>query len=97
MIPPFQSMFSIVLTALIPIIAAVVGYGTNVAALKMTFYPLQYIGIRLCGRELPGILGWQVSTALPVNCCYSAERGAFLALHSRFAMKHIRLWSSTTL
>ncbi len=38
---PFTSTGSIVLTALIPIIAGVVGYGTNVMAIKMTFWPEQ--------------------------------------------------------
>ncbi|MEM7548174.1 MAG: hypothetical protein AAF363_00760 [Bacteroidota bacterium] len=40
------------LYALIPVISAVVGWGTNVLALKMTFYPLEFIGI-------PPYLGWQ--------------------------------------
>jgi len=58
---PFDNAASIVLTILIPIIAAVVGYGTNVMAIRMTFWPLRYVGLRCCGRELPGVLGWQVS------------------------------------
>lgn len=62
-IPPFESTVSIVLTALIPIIAAAVGYGTNIVAIRMTFYPLEYIGLRPCGMELPGVLGWQVRLA----------------------------------
>ncbi len=37
---------------LIPIISAVIGWGTNVLALKMTFYPLDFIGIR-------PYFGWQ--------------------------------------
>jgi uncharacterized membrane protein YheB (UPF0754 family) len=37
---------------LIPVINAIVGWGTNVLALKMTFYPLDFIGI-------PPYLGWQ--------------------------------------
>ncbi len=36
----------------IPIIAALVGWGTNVLAIKMTFYPLEFKGI-------PPYLGWQ--------------------------------------
>ena len=37
---------------LIPIINAVVGWGTNWLALKMTFYPLEFVGI-------PPFGGWQ--------------------------------------
>lgn len=37
--------------ASIPFISAIVGWGTNVLALKMTFYPLNFIGL--------GKLGWQ--------------------------------------
>lgn len=61
MVPPFDNEVAIVLTALIPIIAAVVGYGTNVLAIQMTFWPLEYWGLKPCGVELPGICGWQVS------------------------------------
>ncbi|RMG22972.1 MAG: hypothetical protein D6730_15395 [Bacteroidetes bacterium] len=35
----------------IPVSSAIVGWGTNVVALKMTFYPLEFIGI--------GPVGWQ--------------------------------------
>ncbi len=36
----------------IPVVSAIVGWGTNVLALKMTFYPLEFIGIK-------PFLGWQ--------------------------------------
>lgn len=36
----------------IPIVSSIVGWGTNVIALKMTFYPLEFIGIK-------PFLGWQ--------------------------------------
>ncbi len=36
----------------IPITAALVGWGTNVLAVQMTFYPLEFVGI-------PPYLGWQ--------------------------------------
>lgn len=39
------------LYAAIPFTSAIVGWGTNVVALKMTFYPLEFIGL--------GRLGWQ--------------------------------------
>lgn len=38
--------------ASIPVIAAVVGWATNWAAIRMTFYPLEFVGIR-------PIFGWQ--------------------------------------
>jgi uncharacterized membrane protein YheB (UPF0754 family) len=44
----------------VPIVAAIVGWGTNVVALYMTFYPLEYIGfcpsVKLFGLTL---FGWQ--------------------------------------
>ncbi|MEZ5023729.1 MAG: DUF445 family protein [Chitinophagales bacterium] len=39
----------------IPVISAVIGYITNVAAIKMTFYPLELIGFRI--GKIP--IGWQ--------------------------------------
>ena len=35
----------------IPVIAAIVGWGTNVIAIKMTFYPLEYKGIKPVGWQ----------------------------------------------
>ncbi len=37
---------------LMPVISAVVGWGTNVVALKMMFYPVEFVGI-------PPFFGWQ--------------------------------------
>lgn len=42
----------LLLYASIPIMSALVGWGTNVLALKMTFYPIEFVGI-------PPLLGWQ--------------------------------------
>mgnify|MGYP007000240031 len=36
----------------IPVIAALIGWSTNWLAIKMTFYPLEFIG-------KPPLLGWQ--------------------------------------
>ncbi|MCP4438359.1 MAG: DUF445 domain-containing protein [Aureispira sp.] len=49
---------------LIPVISAVIGWGTNVLALKMTFYPLEFIGVDIKGIKPIGwagfpALGWQ--------------------------------------
>lgn len=47
--------------ALIPFIAAVIGWGTNVVALKMTFYPIEFCGWKLWQPENSplGAFGWQ--------------------------------------
>ncbi len=39
-----------------PLIAGVIGWGTNILALKMTFYPLEYIGFKWKGYK---VFGWQ--------------------------------------
>lgn len=41
---------------LMPLISGIIGWGTNVLALKMTFYPLEYKGVKIKGKK---ILGWQ--------------------------------------
>ncbi|GMH42194.1 hypothetical protein BSKO_10113 [Bryopsis sp. KO-2023] len=46
---------------LIPIISGLVGYGTNVVALKMTFHPVEFVGWKLWqpkGQPF-GLFGWQ--------------------------------------
>lgn len=47
--------------ALIPPISGLVGMGTNVLALKMTFYPVEFFGIPIfLVKEQPmGLFGWQ--------------------------------------
>lgn len=40
-----------------PVISAIVGYGTNVVAIYMMFHPLEFVGIKVKGW--PNILGWQ--------------------------------------
>jgi uncharacterized membrane protein YheB (UPF0754 family) len=44
-----------------PFFAALMGWGTNVIALKMTFYPVEFMGIRAEKNEWFGIkpMGWQ--------------------------------------
>lgn len=49
---------------LLPIISAIIGWGTNVLALKMTFYPLEFIGFTIKGFKPIGWgglppFGWQ--------------------------------------
>ncbi len=48
----------------IPFISAIIGWGTNVLALKMTFYPLEFLGFTFRGFEPIGWkgfppIGWQ--------------------------------------
>lgn len=40
-----------------PVISAIVGYGTNVVAIYMMFHPVEFLGIKIKGW--PNILGWQ--------------------------------------
>ena len=53
----------------IPIISAIVGWGTNVLALKMTFFPLEFVGI-------PPYLGWQ--GIIPAKAGAMAEKSVDL-------------------
>jgi uncharacterized membrane protein YheB (UPF0754 family) len=47
--------------ASIPVVSAIVGYGTNVVALQMTFYPVDFFGIKIWQPEDQplGFCGWQ--------------------------------------
>ena len=49
----FASPISTLLTCLIPLIAGIVGWITNVVAIKLTFWPLEFIGI------WKPYIGWQ--------------------------------------
>ncbi len=49
---------------LLPFISAFIGWGTNVLALRMTFYPLEFVGFEIKGLKAIGwdglpALGWQ--------------------------------------
>ena len=52
---------SLYLYLLMPFISGVVGWATNVIALKMTFYPIEFLGPRLWQPEGSpfGLFGWQ--------------------------------------
>mmetsp|Transcript_23665 Transcript_23665/g.67962 ORF Transcript_23665/g.67962 Transcript_23665/m.67962 type:complete len:585 (+) Transcript_23665:34-1788(+) len=57
------SLQSVLRYGSIPVVAAIIGYGTNVIALQMMFYPLEFVGFfpnaRIgCGLDLP-LFGWQ--------------------------------------
>lgn len=46
--------------AIQPCISGIVGWGTNVLALQMTFYPIKYVGIDVRPKNSPlGFIGWQ--------------------------------------
>jgi len=61
----------------IPVIAAIVGWGTNVVAIFLTFYPLEYTGcckqVSIMGMPL---CGWQ--GIIPANCLKMAEQAVEL-------------------
>ena len=46
-----EYLVSILLFASIPISSGLVGWGTNVMAIKMTFYPIEFVGIRPVGWQ----------------------------------------------
>ena len=57
----------------IPIVASLIGFGTNILAIQMTFLPLEYIGFyeeafRTCGFSL----GWQ--GIIPANAAKIADK-----------------------
>jgi uncharacterized membrane protein YheB (UPF0754 family) len=47
----------------IPVVSAVIGWGTNVLALKMTFFPVEFKGVDIKGLDAVGwklpMIGWQ--------------------------------------
>jgi uncharacterized membrane protein YheB (UPF0754 family) len=49
------------LYAIMPVLSALVGFVTNVIALKMTFYPVEFVGIKVWQPEDSpfGFFGWQ--------------------------------------
>ena len=66
------------LVLLIPVIAGLVGWGTNVLALRMTFYPVDFKGI-------PPYLGWR--GVIPANAERLSMSFERLASTSRVSME----------
>jgi uncharacterized membrane protein YheB (UPF0754 family) len=72
--PPFgDDWFTFAAFVSIPVVASIIGYGTNVLAIQMTFLPLEYIGFyepafRKCGFSL----GWQ--GIIPANAAKIAQK-----------------------
>ncbi len=65
---------------LVPLISALIGYITNVVAIKMTFYPLEYKGIR-------PFLGWQ--GIIPSKAGKMAEIATSLLTRSLFRPREV--------
>ena len=65
---------------LIPLISAVIGYVTNVIAIKMTFYPLEYKGLR-------PFFGWQ--GIIPSKATKMAEKAVDLLTRDLFKPKDV--------
>lgn len=68
------------LVATIPISSAIVGWGTNVVALKMTFHPLDFVGI-------PPYLGWQ--GIIPAKAVSMANRTVDLMTQRLVAVSEV--------
>ena len=69
----FDDWYTVLSFASIPVVAAAIGYLTNVLAIQMTFLPLEYIGFyepafRQCGFSL----GWQ--GIIPANAAKIADK-----------------------
>ena len=75
--------------AILPFIAGAVGYITNVAALKMMFYPIEFVGIDIlrCKNQPFGLLGWQ--GVLPCKIEKIAGRTVDLILDQLLSVKEI--------
>lgn len=59
----------LLLYAAIPVISGIVGWGTNVVAIQMTFYPIEFVGIK-------PFLGWQ--GIVPSKAAKMAEKSVDL-------------------
>ena len=68
------------LLLLIPVISGVIGYGTNVVAIKMMFYPVEFVGIK-------PFLGWQ--GIVPANAVYLAKTSLQLVMTRLLAVQDL--------
>ena len=65
--------YNVAAFASIPVVAALIGYGTNVVAIQMTFLPLDYVGFFEPVFRATGFsLGWQ--GIIPANAAKIAEK-----------------------
>jgi uncharacterized membrane protein YheB (UPF0754 family) len=65
---------------LIPVISALVGWFTNVVAVKMMFYPVEFVGI-------PPYLGWQ--GVIPANALRLAKVSNALITHKLLSLRQL--------
>ena len=76
---------------LIPWIAGFVGYFTNVLALQLTFYPLEFFGIELFRlKDEPwGIIGWQgiipTKAEKMASICFDLMTSKLFSIHEIFS------------
>ena len=68
------------LLLLIPVISGVIGYGTNVIAIKMMFHPVEFVGIK-------PYLGWQ--GIVPANAVYLAKTSLQLVMTRLLAVQDL--------
>ena len=81
------------LLLVIPVISALVGWGTNVLAIKMTFYPIQKTGVSLEGlvqpvglpQEIDPVIGWQ--GIIPAKADKMAARSVDLIVNKLIDIK----------
>lgn len=75
---------------LIPVIAGFVGYFTNVLALQLTFYPLEFFGIEIfrLKNEPWGIIGWQgiipTKAEKMASICFDLMTTRLFSIHEIF-------------
>ena len=76
---------------LIPFIAGFVGYITNVLALQLTFYPLEFFGIEIfrLKNEPWGIIGWQgiipTKAEKMASICFDLMTTKLFSIHEIFS------------
>jgi uncharacterized membrane protein YheB (UPF0754 family) len=74
--------------ASIPVIAALIGYGTNVVAIQMTFLPIQYFGIgEAFFRKWGFSAGWQ--GIIPANAEKMARKSVQLMTTKLFSVEEV--------
>lgn len=75
-----ESYYDLLLYAAIPVISGIVGWGTNVVAIQMTFYPIEFIGIK-------PFLGWQ--GIVPSKAAKMAEKSVDLITSKLIDVKEL--------
>ena len=76
----------------VPFFAALIGWGTNVVALFLTFWPLEFTGFLIsrnfCGKKQPiGLLGWQ--GIIPTKAPDMAKKCITLMTQELFSLQDV--------